>query len=250
MYTQLSEKHHSNMLDALRFGYAVTGTVNLVSSAVMLVMVATQTATSKPAWLAVAAGTASGAVEVAAALFADFSQVVYSGTNKHRWADYATSSPLMIVAIALLCGLDDPWLLVAIGSLQSVLMILSGAYESACPLPIFALSVIVYTVAVWGPILNQLSHNKPPEFVWIIVIGLYCVFSTFGIVYGMHSVLNIITNPEPAYISLGITSKLALQWTVYGGVVQNADGGVVSGILIGVIALGVAWFAYVRRILK
>ena len=156
----------------------------------------------------------------------------------------------MIVAMALLCGVEDPWLLTAMGSLQSLLMVISGLCEPTCPWQIFVVNTVVYAVVVWGPMFDYLSNANPPAFVWVIVMGLYCVFATFGVVYGLHNVFGVITNPEPAYISLGITSKLTLQWTIYGGVVQNGDGGAVSAILISVILLGIGWFVHVRATLK
>jgi hypothetical protein len=149
--------------------------------------------------------------------------------NYARWIEYALSSSLMMVLIAMLPGITD---VAALGGIFAVnaTMILFGLlqehYESTgsgrwMPFWFGTLAGIVPWLLIGVYILSPTTDANPPGFVYGIFISLFVFFNSFAInmvlqyrkvgkwadyVYG-----------EIVYVFLSLTAKSALAWQVFGG---------------------------------
>ena len=137
----------------------------------------------------------------------------------------------MIVLIAQICGVSD---VVAIISLFGVnaSMILFGWLQEKYETPgnggwipfIFGciagivpwLALIFYVLAIGGP-----SNAKAPAFVYGIVVSLFVLFNTFGVVqylqYKKVGKWSDYLRGEKTYITLSLIAKSALAWQVFVG---------------------------------
>ena len=66
----------------------------------------------------------------------------------------------------------------------------------------------------------------PPAFVWVIIIGLLVIFDIFGLVQFLHYLgwprfLRSTYGVEVTYITLSLTSKLFLTWTLLGALIRT-----------------------------
>lgn len=213
------------------------------------------------ATLAVLFGLISGAGHAIVAILAPddavaFTSTVYEGRNILRWADYALSSSVMIVVIATITGVSEVYVLTSIAMLQFFLMVVSSVIESdltdgrrARGKILFVIAAIVYVTGVWSPIIGQfydqpatetknvtinnveteVSRADAPEWVSVIIWGLFSVFSCFAIVMAYYIVFNDskdvkwFLRQELTYIALSLTAKTVLHWTLYNGISSRSD---------------------------
>lgn len=168
----------------------------------------------------------------------------YGWQGQHiKWLDYSVSSALMIVVLGNLCGISDPFLLGTMASVQSYLMGVSYAMEAMEPFPtrFFFATVAVYCVGVWTPIFGYIYSTPMPAFVSIIIIGLFLVYSSFGVLFWLRA-------RDVAYLSASLTAKVLLQWVLYGGTrSRSEDASLVVSLLTGVIVLAGLMFAWLAR---
>ena len=149
--------------------------------------------------------------------------------NYARWIEYALSSSLMVVLIALLPGITD---IAALGAIFGVnaAMILFGLlmehYESpgrpnwmSYWFGVLAGAVPWIVIGVY--IFSPGSDASPPTFVYAIFISLFIFFNTFAV----NMVLQYrkvgrwadYLFGEKVYIVLSLTAKSILAWQVFGG---------------------------------
>jgi hypothetical protein len=157
---------------------------------------------------------------------------VSRGINPARWLEYAASSSLMMVVIAMLVGIYDVASLILIFALNAT-MILFGwlmelhnqttartnwtAYWFGC----FAGAVPWVAVAVY-----LAGAADPPTFVYGIFASLFVFFNVFAVnmllqyrrVGRWHEYLY----GERAYMLLSLFAKSALAWQVFAGTLQPA----------------------------
>jgi len=160
------------------------------------------------------------------------------GNNPYRWADYAISSPMMVVVIALISGVVDVWTLWGMAAMQSFLMIVSGILEGTNSMYMTVVMALYYTVTVWGPVFHAIAQQDVPSFVAAIIATLFLLFASFGVVYVVATYTQDKKKIEIAYAVLSVAAKLSLQWLVYGGA-DSLDGESENsiGIVIGVVFL-------------
>jgi len=162
------------------------------------------------------------------------------GNNPFRWIDYAISSPMMVVVIALITGVADVWTLWGMAAMQSFLMIVSGVLEGHDNiLPMSIIMAIYYTITVWGPIFHAIAQQHVPLFVAWIIATLFLLFASFGVVYVVAIGTKNKKKIEVAYATLSVAAKLSLQWLVYGGA-DSLDGeaqGSVIGIILSIVMI-------------
>lgn len=173
-----------------------------------------------------------------------------TGVNPLRWLDYAVSSASMVVAIAMLFGVTDVYVIVVCALFQCALMLYTLVMElhDLTGYSYFGPSVFFYLVGVWLPILVSAytGFRDQPEFVTVIVWMIFGVFAAFGVVFWVFKVHKWITNPryyEFSYMGLSLCAKTSLAWTFYGGsaAMGRSDSvGVVGLIIGGMILLGLA----------
>lgn len=209
------------------------------------VLVVTESKSFMPAWMLWGAGMISASMhwyQWKCVSIGDMMQILHTGVNVYRWIDYGLSSPLMLAVVQTLCGITNEWLVVTSMMFQSTLM-LACLFMEQCKNDItykFVYCCAVYLIGIWGPVFSVLSDTSPPDFVYVIVFGIFEVFSCFAVVF---FIVNFgYKTPEwgeIVYASASITSKLLLQWTLYGGVISASSGNssVVVGIITGCILI-------------
>ena len=154
--------------------------------------------------------------------------------NYARWIEYAFSSSVMMVAIAMLVGIYDVVSLTALFSLNAS-MILFGwvmerhnqsrastdwtAYVFGCWAGIVPwIGVAIYLAGAGG------DGGDVPTFVYWIFVSIFAVFNTFAVnmllQYKRVGPWRNYLFGEFVYILLSLTAKSLLAWQVYAGTLQ------------------------------
>jgi hypothetical protein len=149
--------------------------------------------------------------------------------NYARWIEYFFSSSIMIVLIAMLCGISDVAALIAIfgvnGSMilfgllmekyeepgkPSWLPFIFGSYAGIIPW----VGVVFYFFSI-----GLEGAPKPPNFVYGIVISLFLFFNCFAVnmilQYKKVGPWRNYLFGEKVYIILSLTAKALLAWQVF-----------------------------------
>ena len=159
------------------------------------------------------------------------------GINLARWYEYAFSSSIMIVVIAMLCGIYELSSLILIFALNAT-MILFGlmmelhnqttkktdwtAYIFGC----FAGFVpwVVLGIYFFGALLP--SPGKVPTFLYFIFFSLAIFFNIFAVnmalQYRAKGRWKDYLFGERVYVILSLVAKSALAWQVFAGTLRGA----------------------------
>ena len=161
-----------------------------------------------------------------------YERSVRSGINPARWVEYAFSSSLMIVVIAMLAGIYDIASLILIFAVNAA-MILFGwmmelhnqttvrtnwtAYWFGC----LAGAVPWIAIAIY-----LIGAQDPPGFVYAIFVSLFLFFNVFAVnmwlqYCGIGRWRDYLFG-ERVYMLLSLFAKSALAWQVYAGTLQPA----------------------------
>jgi hypothetical protein len=144
-----------------------------------------------------------------------------------RWIEYAFSSSLMIVLVAMITGIADVAALVAIGGVNAS-MILFGLLQEHYEEPgrpgwlpfIFgciagAIPWIGIGIYLWSPG----SAAEPPAFVYAIFVSLFVFFNSFALnmvlQYRQVGPWRSYLFGEYVYVLLSLVAKSALAWQVF-----------------------------------
>ena len=157
------------------------------------------------------------------------------GLNRARWIEYSISASTMMVAIALLSGMQDiaslvmMFGLVAVMNLGGLVMELVNrnrqtvswsAYWVGCIAG--AIPWLAFGLYVWAA--NSYSLNGVPGFVYGIYASIFLFFNCFAInMYLQYKQIGKWQDylyGERVYIWLSLVAKSALAWQVFGGVFQ------------------------------
>jgi hypothetical protein len=151
------------------------------------------------------------------------------GRNYARWVEYAFSSSLMIVLIAMITGISDVAALIGLFGVNGA-MILFGLLMEHYEQPgspnwtsywfgVLAGAVpwVAIGIYLWSPGVAA----EPPAFVYAIFVSLFIFFNSFAV----NMVLQYRrTGPwrsylfgESVYVLLSLTAKSALAWQVFAG---------------------------------
>jgi len=149
--------------------------------------------------------------------------------NYFRWVEYSISSSVMIVLIALICGVSDVAAIVAIFGVNASMILfgwLQEKYENpgnggwlpfifGCIAGIVPwLALVFYVFAIGGP-----GDTKAPAFVYGVVISIFILFNTFAIVqylqYKKIGKWSDYLRGEKTYITLSLVAKSALAWQIF-----------------------------------
>ena len=162
-------------------------------------------------------------------VFAWYRKNLLRDRNYARWIEYALSSSIMVVLIALLPGISDVAALGAIFGVNAA-MILFGLLMEHYESPgrpnwmsywFGVLTGAVPWIVIGVYIFSPGSESNPPTFVYAIFISLFIFFNTFAV----NMVLQYrkvgrwadYLFGEKVYIVLSLTSKSILAWQVFGG---------------------------------
>lgn len=149
--------------------------------------------------------------------------------NYARWIEYALSSSVMVVLIAMLPGITDVAALGAIFGVNAA-MILFGLLVEHYERPghaswlsywfgvlTGAVPWALITVYIWSPGTNA----SPPAFVYAIFFSLFVFFNSFAInmvlQYRRIGRWQDYLYGERVYILLSLVAKSALAWQVFAG---------------------------------
>jgi len=157
--------------------------------------------------------------------------------NKARWIEYAVSSSIMIVLIAMLVGVYDLSSLILIFCINACMIFFGymmelhnqttqktdwtafgfGCFAGIIPWTIIAL----YTIGA-----NQSANTRVPNFVYGIMISLFIFFNIFAVnqwlQYKRLGRWRDYLYGERAYIILSLVAKSALAWQMFFGTMRPA----------------------------
>jgi hypothetical protein len=150
--------------------------------------------------------------------------------NYARWIEYAFSSSVMVVLIAMLVGIADVAALIAIAGVNAS-MILFGLLQEKYETPGRSVSWLSYWFGVlagaipWVVIAIYLFspgfEAEPPGFVYGIFFSLFLFFNVFAVVmvlqYKKVGKWSSYVYGESTYVLLSLVAKSALAWQVFGG---------------------------------
>jgi len=156
------------------------------------------------------------------------------GINVARWVEYSFSSSVMIVAIAMLFGMYDAALLLALFALNATMILFGwmmelhnqstkrtdwtsfifGCFAGAVPW----VAIGIYFFGSLG------GGERVPDFVYIIYGSLFLFFNVFAVnmvlQYRKVGRWSDYIYGERAYIILSLVAKSLLAWQVYAGTLQ------------------------------
>ncbi len=163
--------------------------------------------------------------------FATYSNELRRGRNRFRWVEYALSSTLMILLIALVTGVTDIAALLALGFVNASMILFGWIMEMVNPSdrktwwtpfwfgciagagPWFAITIALAVN------LNQDSAQGPPGFVYGIIFSLFFFFNTFAanqwLQYKKVGKWSNYLYGETTYIILSLTAKSVLAWQIF-----------------------------------
>jgi hypothetical protein len=160
---------------------------------------------------------------------------IQKGMNLFRWAEYSITSSLMIVVIAILCGIYDLSSLILIFALNACMILFGWVMEihnqttkktdwTSFVFGCFAGAVPWVVLALY--FFNALGSNADavPKFVYAIFWSLLVFFNIFAInmvlQYKKIGKWQDYIYGEYAYITLSLVAKALLAWQVWGGTLR------------------------------
>jgi hypothetical protein len=156
--------------------------------------------------------------------------------NYVRWYEYALSSSVMIVVIAMLCGMFDLPGLVLIFALNATMIFFGLMMElhnqttdktnwTSFNLGVFA-GIVPWVVIIWyfsGAVAN--SEDAVPKFVYGIIASIFVFFNVFAVnmvlQYRKIGPWRDYLFGERVYILLSLFAKSALAWQVFSGTLRG-----------------------------
>lgn len=163
-----------------------------------------------------------------------YDDMIENNMNPLRFIEYSFSASIMLISIAILNGVTDVNLITSIAVLTAACQLCGLAVEYVNDLKIkWLLHLIGWLQFAWayGIIFHAFfrsikssNDNKapgPPSFVYVIVILIFLLYSSFGIVQLLELVLGEKFNKytkEKTYVLLSLTAKLFLGWMIFSNV--------------------------------
>lgn len=150
------------------------------------------------------------------------------GQNHFRWIEYALSSSVMIVLIAMLSGITNIAALIALFGVNAGMIFFGSVQEryeepggSLWPFWMGSALGIVPWIAIGVYLASPGSEAQPPGFVYGIFFSLFVFFNSFALTqWAQYKQVrrwkNYLTG-ERTYILLSLLAKSALAWQVFGG---------------------------------
>jgi Heliorhodopsin len=164
-----------------------------------------------------------------------YARNVQRGVNPPRWIEYAVSSSLMIVVIAMLAGIRDVVSLVLLFGVNTTTVLFGWCMERynhhrerpdwlafwcglfAGALPWLAIGIYLVGAASAGA-------GRPPTFLYAIYASLFVFFNVFGLnlVLQHHRVgpWRRALFSDQVYMVLSLAAKSALAWQVFAGTLR------------------------------
>ncbi len=156
------------------------------------------------------------------------------GINYARWIEYTFSSSLMIVLVAMLTGVYDLGTIIAIFSLNAIMILCGLIMEivnqkvkptdwSAFILGCFAGAIpwVIIAINLFGA---GEGEYKTPTFVYWIFFSIFLFFNSFAanmyLQYKKVGKWQDYTFGEKMYVLLSLLAKSALAWQIFAGTLR------------------------------
>lgn len=157
------------------------------------------------------------------------------GINYARWYEYAASSSVMVIVIAMLCGIYELSSLLLIFSLNATMNLFGLVMElhnqttkrtdwTSYVFGCFAglMVWVVLGIYFFGAVLS--SAESVPTFVYFIFVSIAIFFNIFAVnmvlQYRAKGKWKDYLHGERIYIILSLTAKSALAWQVFAGTLR------------------------------
>ncbi len=153
------------------------------------------------------------------------------GRNRFRWVEYALSSTLMIVLIALVTGITDLAALIAIGFVNASMILFGWLMEMTnatdkrtwwTPFWFGCVAGIGPWIAIATYItvnVNAEGGHGPPGFVYGIIFSIFVFFNAFALnqwlQYRKVGRWSDYIFGETVYIALSLVAKSVLAWQIF-----------------------------------
>jgi hypothetical protein len=157
------------------------------------------------------------------------------GMNLFRWMEYSITSSLMIVVIAMLCGIYDLSMLILIFSLNACMVLFGWVMETQNQ----TTKKVDWTAFIFGCFAGLVpwivmgmyffaaigsNADAVPTFVYAIFWSLLVAFNIFAInmilQYKKVGKWKDYIYGEYAYVTLSLVAKSLLAWLVWGGTLR------------------------------
>ncbi len=164
-----------------------------------------------------------------------YEEQIQKGINLFRWAEYAITSSMMVVVIAILCGIYDLSTLILIFSLNACMILFGWMMEvhnqttkkTDWTAYLFGCFAGVMPWVVMGLyFFNALKAggDAVPTFVYAIFWSLFIAFNVFSVnmvlQYAKVGKWKDYLYGEYAYITFSLIAKALLAWQVWGGTLR------------------------------
>jgi len=166
-------------------------------------------------------------------------EVDETGTNPLRMVEYSVSATLMQISIALILGVWDRLTIIGVAVLTAVTMI-SGLIAEQLKYDRKSIAWVAHfngwlsMIGVWVILGRQFlftiekSTEKPPNFVYVIVVVIGILYTGFALVQtadlaltGTEKSVKRHRAVELAYCVLSLTSKTFLGWIIFGNALSG-----------------------------
>jgi hypothetical protein len=176
---------------------------------------------------------------IAGPFFERYEQGLKEGRNFFRWYEYALSSSVMIVALALFTGISDIFFLLTLFTLNASMNLFGLLMESMnrytpeidwTPFTFGCIAGIVPWIAIGGFFFGALGNADATIPNWVIpaFITLFLFFNSFAInMFLQYKKIGPWSNyifGEYGYVVLSLVAKSALAWQIYAGTLANEGG--------------------------
>ncbi len=157
------------------------------------------------------------------------------GMNKLRWFEYMLSSSVMIVVIAMLCGIYDFWMLVMMFSINAI-MNLMGLVMEVHNQTTQKTNWLSYNIGVFAGLMPWLAIFAAffaairstgvdlPGFVYGIVFSIFATFNVFAITmilqYKKVGPWKNYLYGERTYMIMSLVAKSLLAWEMFSGTLR------------------------------
>lgn len=155
------------------------------------------------------------------------------GQNQFRWIEYALSSSVMVVLIAVLPGITNAAALIALFGVNAGMILFGSVQEryekpggSLWPFWMGCILGVVPWLAIGLYLASPGSDAEPPAFVYGIFFSLFVFFNSFALTqwlqYKQVGRWRNYLAGERTYILLSLIAKSLLAWQVFAGTLVPA----------------------------
>ncbi len=165
-----------------------------------------------------------------------YEEQVQKGMNLFRWAEYSITSSLMVLVIAILCGIYDLSTLILIFALNACMILFGWMMEVHNQTTkkvdwtsyLFGCFAGVIPWVVMGLyFFNALASggDAVPDFVYAIFWSLFIAFNVFSVnmilQYAKIGKWKDYLYGEYAYVTFSLVAKALLAWQVWAGILRG-----------------------------